>query len=446
MKNEFNHAILQLQSSFIHLFDDHNYYLAMRKQKIVGLCLFALSSAAIAQNTDKATIKVEEKGKGFYYESILKDMNAVNDSLEKEEKKPFMQIIMDQSKMDLPNDPSLYKTAWSQKTQSQGNTGTCWCFSTTSFYESEVLRLTNRKVEISEMYTVYWEYVEKARRFVEKRGDSNFGEGSEANAVARIMKQYGAVPQSEFVGLPDNRKFYSHEQMFKEMNAFLQSLKQSNAWNEEYALATIKAILNHYIGVPPTSFTVEGKKFTPATYLKEYLKLNPDDYVEILSYKGQPYWKQVEYDVPDNWWRSKDYYNVPLDDYMQLLKQAVKAGYTVSIGGDVSETGFSRTTNCAIVPDYDIPSQYINEDARAFRFLNGTTTDDHGMQLIGYLENYKGSGHDWYLIKDSSSGSRNLKSDDSRFGYYFFRDDYIKLKMMDFTVHKDAVKEVLKKF
>lgn len=420
----------------------------MKKENVVVLCgLLAFSGAAYSQNNvDKAKFQVEQKGKGYYYESILKDVNAVDDSLQKSEKKPFVQILMDQSQMDLPNDPSLYKTAWSNPTISQGNTGTCWCFSTTSFYESEVLRETGKHVTLSQMYTVYWEYVEKARRFVQKRGDSVFGEGSESNAVARIMKEYGAVPRAAFVGLPDNRQFYSHEQMFKEMNTFLQSLKTSNAWNEEYVVSTIKSILNHYIGVPPTDFLVDGKKYTPQTYLKDYLKLNPDDYVEILSYKGQPYWQKVEYDVPDNWWHSREYYNIPLDDYMKIVKDAIKSGYTLSIGGDVSETGFSRETNCAIIPDYDIPQQYINDDARAFRFLNGTTTDDHGMQLIGILENYKGTGHDWYLIKDSSSGSRNISKIDPRFGYYFFRDDYVKLKMMDFTVNKKAVKDILARF
>lgn len=420
----------------------------MKKENVVVLCgLLAFSGAAYSQNNvDKAKFQVEQKGKGYYYESILKDVNAVDDSLQKSKKKPFVQILMDQSQMDLPNDPSLYKTAWSNPTISQGNTGTCWCFSTTSFYESEVLRETGKHVTLSQMYTVYWEYVEKARRFVQKRGDSVFGEGSESNAVARIMKEYGAVPRAAFVGLPDNRQFYSHEQMFKEMNTFLQSLKTSNAWNEEYVVSTIKSILNHYIGVPPTDFVVDGKKYTPQTYLKDYLKLNPDDYVEILSYKGQPYWQKVEYDVPDNWWHSREYYNIPLDDYMKIVKDAIKSGYTLSIGGDVSETGFSRETNCAIIPDYDIPQQYINDDARAFRFLNGTTTDDHGMQLIGILENYKGTGHDWYLIKDSSSGSRNISKIDPRFGYYFFRDDYVKLKMMDFTVNKKAVKDILARF
>ena len=161
------------------------------------------------------------------------------------------------------------------------------------------------------------------------------------------MKMYGAVPESAYIGLLDGRKFHSHAKMVAEMTAFLNSMKTSNAWNVEYGLETIKSIMNHYIGVPPTEFQVEGKTYTPQTYLKDYLKINPDDFVEILSYKQEPYWQQVEYKVPDNWWHNKDYYNVPLDVFMQAIKNAVKNGYSLSIGGDVSESGFSRETNCA---------------------------------------------------------------------------------------------------
>ena len=404
----------------------------------------ALTLNSLAQNVSKGKVVTEDKSKGFYFESILKDVTEVEEK--QAEKEPYKRFEMDQSGMDLPNNPSLYKSQWSNPTKSQGNAGTCWSFSTTSFYESEVLRQQNKRVEISEIYFAYCEYIEKARRFIEKRGNSVFSEGSEGNALSRIMKIYGAVPQQAYTGLIDGRKFHSHAKMVEEMTAFLGSMKTSAAWNVEYGLETIKSIMNHYIGVPPKEFVVDGKTYTPLTYLNAYLKINPDDYVEILSYKQEPYWQRVEYKVTDNWWHNKDYYNVPLDDFMGALKKAIKNGYSMSIGGDVSEPGFSRETNCALIPDFDIPSAYINEDARQFRFSNETTTDDHGMQLIGYLENYKGLGKDWFLIKDSSSGSRNVASTNPNFGYYFFHEDYIKLKMMGFTVHKDAVKDLLLKF
>jgi len=410
-------------------------------KKIISLLLgFSLTASFLfGQVKDKAAFKSYQPG--FYQNFIMKDIRNVRKN--QQSKRMDKRFFMDQSGMDLPNDPALYKSEWRFPPISQGNTGTCWCFSTTSMYESEVKRITGKEIKISEMFTVYWEYVEKARGFVHTRGNSLFDEGSEGNAVARIFKKYGAVPESAYNGLIGGRKFYDHGQMVEEMKGYLNSVKKNNEWNEEQVLATIKNIMNHYMGKPPISFDWNGKKLTPKEFLKEILKINPDDYVEILSYEQEPYWKQVEYKVPDNWWHSKEYYNIPLDDYMKAVKEIIKNGYTMSIGGDVSEAGFSRETNVALIPDFDIPSAYINEDARQFRFSNHTTTDDHGMHLVGYLEK---NGKTWYLIKDSSSGSRNVGQADKKFGYYFFSTDYIKLKMMGFTVHKEAVKNILKKF
>ncbi|MBT3210252.1 MAG: peptidase C1 [Bacteroidetes bacterium] len=414
----------------------------MKKFAIILISLLLVSSFSFSQKKDKSKFLVIEKGIGYYYESILKDVRDVDSKLEK--KDVYKRFQMDQSGLKMPNKMTDYKTvSWHNPTISQGNAGTCWCYSTTSFYESEVFRLTGKKVKLSEIYIAYWEYVEKARRFVQERGDSHFSQGSEANAVTRMFKKYGAVPYSEYMGLINGRKFHTHEKMVKEMNAYLNSLKETNAWNEAIVLETIKNIMNHHIGMPPTKFFVDGKKITPKQYLQEYLKINPNDYVEILSYKQEPYWEQVEYKVPDNWWHSQEYYNVPLDIYMDALKNAILNGYTMSIGGDVSEAGFLRSTNCALIPTFDIPSEFIDEDARQFRFSNKTTTDDHGMHLVGHTTK---NGKDWYLIKDSSSGSRNNDENALEFGFYFFQEDYIKLKMMGFTVHKDAVKDVLKKF
>jgi bleomycin hydrolase len=392
-----------------------------------------------AQQTDKATF--QEYQPGFYQNSILKDVRHINATLEKKPIKKHFQ--MDQSGYDSPNKLSDYKSFWANPVISQGNAGTCWAFSTISFLESEVYRINKKKVKISEIYTVYWEYVEKARGFVQTRGKSLFSEGSEGNAVTRIWKRYGTVPASAYKGLLNGRKYHSHAKMFKEMKAYLDALKVSNAWNEEQVLHTIKDIMNHYIGQPPVTFNVDGTSYTPMTYLTDYLNINPDDYVEILSYKQEPYWKKCAYDVPDNWWFSEDYYNVPLDTYMKTVKSAIKNGYTMAIGGDVSEAGFLRSTQVAMIPKFDIPSEYIDDNARQFRFSNTTTTDDHGMHLVGYTEK---DGVTWFLIKDSSSGSRNNDENAPEFGYYFFHEDYFKLKMMDFTVHKDAVKNVLKHF
>jgi bleomycin hydrolase len=406
---------------------------------VVAIVLGSVAFPVAAQNHDKAMFRNNEPG--FYQNSILRDDREVGSKIAPTPVK--RSFIADQSGLDLPNKIDFYKDRfWHNSPLSQGNTGTCWCFSTTSLLESEAYRLHGVQVKISEIYTVYWEYVEKARRYVQERGNSLFDEGSEGNAVTRIWKKYGVVPEEAYSGLLNGRKFHNHETMVAEMNTYLESLKSTSSWNEETALSTIRSIMNHYMGVPPAEVTINGKTMTPAEYLKNIVQVNPDDYVDILSYEQEPFYKQVEYKVPDNWWHSTDYYNVPLDVFMSALKNAVRSGYSISIGGDVSEAGLDRKTQCAIIPDFDIPSANINDDARQFRFSNNTTTDDHGMHVVGYFVK---DGKDWYLIKDSGAGSRNNDPNAKEFGYYFFSEDYIKLKMMDFMVHKDAVKEILQK-
>jgi bleomycin hydrolase len=412
----------------------------MRKIILSIILLLSGFLTAFPQEKNKSTFRSYKSG--FYENSIMKDARFIDE--QKAPRELSQRFLVDMTGLDLPNKLNLYKSpAWHFPPVSQGNTGTCWCFSTTSFYESEVYRLTGQKIKLSEIHTVYWEYVEKARRFIQMRGNSAFEEGSEANAVTREYKTYGAVPEEVFTGLLEGRKYHNHEIMFKEMKSFLNSLLVSNAWNEDFTLATIKSILNKYLGEPPSQFSWNGKNYTPKQFLSDVLKLKMEDYVNILSYKQEPYWQLAEYKVGDNWWHSKDYYNIPLDEFMAAVKNAIRNGFSFSIGGDVSEAGLSRDTQCALIPSFDIPSAFIDDDARQFRFSNGSTTDDHGLHLVGFNEK---NGKDWFLIKDSSSGSKNGDEKAPEFGYYFFHEDYVKLKMMNFTIHKDAVKDILGKF
>ena len=399
---------------------------------IIFLTLCFSLSIMFAQDKNKGVFDEPKPG---YYDEILKNINEFQNP-PKEKKKYFK---LDFTGMDIPKSKDEFKYFWHNDPISQGQTGTCWTFSTTSFFESEVYRLTGKEVSLSPIYTAYWEYVEKAKEFVRTRGKSLFEEGSEANAVSRIYREYGIVPATICTGLLPGQLSHDHSKLIKEMQTYLQSVKTTNAWNEEEVVSVIKSILNHYLGEMPTVVDVDGKKYSPKEYLSDYLKLNMDDYVDVLSYMQKPYWEQVEYEVPDNWWHNKDYYNVPLDEFMSILKNAIKNGYTLAIGGDVSEPGYDSWTKCAVVPTFDIPSEYIDENSRQFRFSNQTTTDDHGIHLVGYEEL---DGKTWFLIKDSGAGSRNTGDK----GYYFYHQDYVKLKIMDFMVHKDMFKDYFSKF
>ena len=401
---------------------------------------FFLIMAYILTQQQSAAQDARNKGNlRVYKNEFLKEIEKASKEYFEEKKEPKKTFKVDFTGLDLPKSKDEFTHYWHNDPLSQGLTGTCWSFSTTSFFESEIYRVNKRKVKLSEMYTVYWEYVEKARRFVKERGDSHFAEGSEANAVRRMWKMYGIVPEEVYTCRLAEQRYFDHSKLIDEMTGYLKSVKERNAWNEEEVLSTIKSILNYYIGMPPVKFTYEGKEYTPKEFLSKVVSLNLDDYIDVISLMQSPYYTKIIYDVPDNWWRDGSYYNVPLDEYMNLIKNAIRNGFTMAIGGDVSEAGIDANYKVAMVPTFDIPSDYIDENARQFRFSNETTTDDHGIHLVGYKNQ---NGKDWFLIKDSGSGSFNVGDR----GYYFYSEDYVKLKIIDFMVHRDAVGDLLKKF
>lgn len=393
------------------------------------LCTF---SALSQTHQDKAVYK--EKKDGFYQNTILKEIEKYESQKSTNESNNYLSVDFDNQ--SFPTDIEEYEKQWHNPPLSQGSTGTCWCYSGISFAESEIFRISGKKVKLSEMYMVYWEYVERALYFVENRGDMNFGQGSEANAVMKLMKKYGAIPESIYSGMLKGQTFHNHKEMFKEIKAYLKGVEESNNWNANVVTATVKNILNHYMGEPPTNFTFENQSYSPASYLEEYLNFNPDDYFSFMSTMSKTYNQKGELVEPDNWWHCDNYYNVKLDDFIAIFKKAIEEGYTLSFCGDVSEPGYDLYEEVGIIPSYDIPGDYINEDARELRISNESTTDDHCMHIVGYLEQ---DDEWWFLVKDSSSSG----FDGPNKGYRFIHEDYIRLKVLTILVYKYGAKDVL---
>ncbi|MCD4730801.1 MAG: hypothetical protein K8R74_09395 [Bacteroidales bacterium] len=397
---------------------------------LVGIIIL-VAPGIFAQN-DNAVYK--EKKDGFYQNTIQKEIkefkNRDNETI------PGTYLSVDFEGKDFPVNIDEYTQFWHNPPLSQGATGTCWCFGSVSYLESEIFRTTGQKVQLSEMFFVYHEYIERAQSFVKERGNMNFGQGSEANAVPKLMKKYGAVPASAYTGKLEGQEFHNHDGMLKELKAYLKWVKESNSWNEQMVINTFKNILNTYMTEPPSIFIYEGKEITPKEYLENSLQLDPDDYFSFMSTQSKTYNEKGELVEPDNWWHDDSYYNVHLDDFLFIFKSAITEGYTMSFCGDVSEPGYDRYEEVGIIPSYDIPSDYINEDSREYRMYNKSTTDDHCMHIVGYTE-VKDDW--WFLIKDSSSSG----FDGPNKGYRFMHEDYIRLKILTILVYKYGAKDVL---
>jgi bleomycin hydrolase len=380
-------------------------------------------------------------------EAARDDVKAIRDSIRQDvddryadEKKDSdaaaKDLRVDWTKIKSPASPDDFDALWHLPPTPQYYTGTCWAFCSTSYMESEARRISGVEVKLSEMWIVYWEYVEKSRSYLRTFGHTPVDQGGQDHGTVEIMRQYGAVPRDSYVGVltPDGR--HDHTPLITELKSYLKWVLKSGSWDEEQNLAYVRSILDKHMGPPPVDAQFEGKIYSPLAFVEKVLQLDMDDYVACVSRMNEPFYSRVLLDVHDNWRRKDNYLNLPLHDFYEVIKESVKAGYTLSIGGDNSEAGMDGKFDTAIIPDWDIPVKYINQGSREFRIANRSTGDDHGVHIVGFK---RIGNRDWYLIKDSNRSSR---LGDHK-GYYFWSADYIQLKMLSFTVHKDRLKGML---
>jgi len=331
---------------------------------------------------------------------------------------------------------------------SQDITGTCWSFSTTSFLEAEIIRETGKAIDLSEMYNVRETYNKKAWNYVMRQGKAQFGEGGLAHDVINSAAENGIVPESAYTGLTGDAKKHNHSKMAEDLEKLLKTYtdpgkKLSPEWKTEVA-----KILDAGIGAPITEFTYEGKKYTPKSFL-EMTKLNLKDYVTITSYTNEPYYQPFILDIPDNF-SNGSFYNLPLDEYVQNIDNAIDNGYTVALDTDVSEDTFSGKYGVAVMPANPAdnktilseikPEKEITANFRQAEFENFDTTDDHLMHIVGKVKDQK--GNIYYKVKNSW-GSDKAKVANG--GYVYMSVPYLKLKSISVLVHKNGLIKKTKK-
>ena len=326
---------------------------------------------------------------------------------------------------------------------SQGRTGTCWSFASTSFLESEIIRLTGRQIDLSEMYTVRNTYPLKAENYVMRQGKAQFSEGGLAHDVINSVKNYGLVPNQVYSGLFGNEENHNHA----ELAAVLESMLNTYIENPGKTLSTkwkkaVESVLDVYLGSNPESFMFDGKQYTPQSFL-QMTKINPDDYVSITSFSNAPYYSKFILNIPDNW-SNGSMYNVPLDELIETINYALQNGFTVNLDCDVSERTFSSKDGVAVIPmdkQNNIKAlqgiyheKNVTQDYRQDEFENYTTTDDHLMHITGMLKDQNGTTY--YKVKNSwgTDESRNANG-----GYVYFSEAYMKLKTISIMIHKDGI-------
>ena len=358
----------------------------------------------------------------------------------------------------------------------QHRSGTCWAYSAISFVESEVIRINNitdpeKYPDFSEFFVVSHSYSDRADKYVMLDGNLTFGAGSQGEDVLDVIRLYGLVPQAEMTGMNYGSELPAQSELDAVLRAYVEAVVKNpnrvltTAWKRGF-----QAILDEYLGEYPKTFVVDGVEYTPESY-RDALNFNPDDYVTLTSYTHHPFYTYFPFEVADNW-RWDQFYNVPIDEMMEILDYALENGYTISWGADVSEPGFTRD-GLAILVDVSasnnsgsdqerwvgksedkqakakakakkagknnpIVELVPTQETRQTGFMNKTITDDHGMHIYGIAKDQWGGKY--YLVKNSWGETGKYK------GVWYASEAFVKGQTLDIAIHKSALpKEFVEK-
>ena len=355
--------------------------------------------------------------------------------------------------------------------KNQNNSGTCWSYSALAFLESEVIKKDPKKkdIDLCESFLVSKTYTDRADRNVRTHGDASFSQGGSFYDAIFCMDRYGLIPEG-LMPYPNTLygdSLFNFTAFFPPMEAYIHAISKSDAkkinpiWKKN-----VQSMLDGYFGECPTEFTYKGVKYTPKSFVKDYLKLDPNDYVSLTSYTHHPFYSSFILEIQDNWrWASS--YNLPLDEFMRVMDEAVKNGWTFAWGADVSEEGFSRRTGknrcVATVPDTKASAgvgsdqsrwtgekagakisqadaageKVITQEMRQEGYDNWTTTDDHGMQIYGIAKDQ--TGKEYFMMKNSWGEMGPYK------GFWYVSKPYVAYKTMNIVINKNAIPKDIRK-
>ncbi len=350
---------------------------------------------------------------------------------------------------------TILKNIEATPVQNQNQTSTCWSFSSLSFFESELIRMGKDKdFNLSEMFVVRKVYPLKADNYVRMHGKTNFGEGGGFPDAIHVLKTEGIMPEELYTGKKDNRAPHNHKLLETTLKNILipASLDETQKIDFAFIHNTINATCDEFLGKVPEKFEYKGKSYTPKTYA-EATGLNPDDYVFLTSFSHHPFYTPFVLEIPDNWnWQTT--YNLPLNEFKEVMNNAINNGFTFAWGADVSEAGFLRKDGLAIVPEVPFsqmsdddkkslsvkPTKQleITQELRQKAFDNYETQDDHGMHVIGLCKDQNGTIY--YIVKNSWGKDSNQCD-----GYFYASESYVLYKTTSIMLHKKALPAAIAK-
>lgn len=330
--------------------------------------------------------------------------------------------------------------------KSQGSAGTCWSYSGNSFIESEMIRMKKKPVDIAEIFTARQVYLGKCRNYVLFGGNMGLGDGAELHDVMNIIKKHGAMPQEAYTLEDYGKGTLKSDDFQNKIKEILETFVKAKDNKSATWVTDVNNYMDEKLGKLPETFKFEGKEYTPKSFAKEVIGINPNEYIEVSNYKDMPYYEKIVQPVTDNW-SYDQLYNVPMTELTDIVDVALSKGFTLGWATDVSEPYFSWKNGVAFVPNTDLhnitaeekatffdapkPEKEITEDLRLDGLYTMKTTDDHGMHIIGKAKDQ--NGKEYYKVKNSWGETNDYK------GYLYVTKAYVQLKTTAIMVNINAL-------
>ncbi len=330
----------------------------------------------------------------------------------------------------------------------QARTGTCWCFATVSFLEAELIRQGKGEYDLSEMFVVRNNYTDRIFDNYLRQGRGNINPGSIAHMATKAIAKYGIVPESVYTGINYDSDSHNHGELSSYLKGIADVSIQLKNLSPEYN-KLIKSLFDIYLGEVPESFQYNGKTYTPQSFAKMLGLDDMSDYIELTSFSHHPFYQQIPLEIPDNWDHER-LWNVPLEDFMAIIDNALLNGYTVAWDGDLKSGEFQHNRGIAICPEPKdfaeavklekvYPDREVTQENRQADFEHFQTVDDHLMHLTGLFKDQ--NGNYFYKTKNSWGEGRNPEMK----GYLYMSRAYVQMRVISIMVHKDAIPKDIRK-
>lgn len=317
------------------------------------------------------------------------------------------------------NLPAHVKLIGTTPVKDQGQSELCWAYGMLATIESEHI-MKGDSINLSVAYIARMMLQEKALEYYFSQGKKTISMRGMSSMLIHYINKYGAEPYDSY----EDKKDINYKVLCRKVKQVCNGAIAKGA-----GIAKLKEELNDLFDselgyMPAQQIHMLGAEYTPLEFAHSVCY--PEEYVALTSFTHHPFREYFSLEVADNQMHD-EFLNIPIDELLQHIQQAIENGHPVCWEGDISEPGFQNPKNNYV--DITSAERPVTQESRQKTFEQLHTTDDHVMEIIGTFV----QGKQRYYVCRNSWGTNWGNQ-----GRIYLSEDYIKLKTIAVYMSEEA--------